>query len=53
MGVINVKISDEIEAEFRMELLKRKGAKKGAMGAAVEEALRLWIGAIKKAEASG
>lgn len=43
MGVINVKISDETENAFRMALLKNKGAKKGAMGEAVEEALKMWI----------
>ena len=48
MGVINVKISDETEAAFRMAILKHKGAKKGAMGEAVEEALKLWIAKFEK-----
>ena len=43
MGIINVKISDEIEQEFRIAVLKNKGAKKGAIGESVEEALKMWI----------
>lgn len=42
MGIINVKITDETEMAFRLELLKRKGSKKGAMGEAVDEALQIW-----------
>ena len=43
MGVINVKISDDTEKSFRMELLERMGYRKGIMGKAVDEALRNWI----------
>jgi len=43
MGVLNVEINDELEKQFRMKVLERKGAKKGALTEAVEEALRLWI----------
>lgn len=43
MGVINVKISDETEAFFRMELLKRWGSKKGVMGEQVDIALINWV----------
>ena len=42
MGVLRVEISDETEAVFRIELLRRKGAKKGALAEAVEEALKMW-----------
>ena len=48
MGIINVKISDEVEQEFRVELMKRGGYKKGAMGEAVEDALKIWIKTGKK-----
>jgi len=33
MGILRVEISDETEAVFRMELLRRKGAEKGALAA--------------------
>lgn len=46
MGVINVKISDETEGVFRIQLLIRKGSKKGGMGEAVDEALRIWSKSI-------
>jgi hypothetical protein len=42
MGVLRVEISDETEAAFRIELLRRKGAKKEALAEAVEEALQMW-----------
>jgi len=42
MGILRVEISDETEAIFRMELLRRKGAEKGALAEAVEEALQMW-----------
>lgn len=42
MGVLRVEISDETEAVFRIELFRRKGAKKGALAEAVEEALQMW-----------
>jgi len=43
MGVINVKISDETESKFRMELLRRFSSKKGVMGKQVDLALKNWI----------
>lgn len=42
MGILRVEISDETEAVFRMELLRRKGAEKEALAEAVEEALQMW-----------
>jgi hypothetical protein len=43
MGVLNVEIDDELEKQFRIEVVKRKGSKKGSLREAVEEALRLWL----------
>jgi hypothetical protein len=43
MGVINLKISDETETLFRIELLKRFTKKKGIMGEQVDVALRNWL----------
>ena len=42
MGILRVEISDETEAIFRKELLRRKGAEKEALTEAVEEALQMW-----------
>jgi hypothetical protein len=47
MGVLNVEIDDELEKQFRMKVLERKGSRKGALTEAVEEALKLWIEAGK------
>ncbi|MHA2164179.1 MAG: hypothetical protein ACXABF_17345 [Candidatus Thorarchaeota archaeon] len=43
MGVINLKISDETETLFRIELLKRFTKKKGIMGEQVDIALKNWL----------
>jgi len=43
MGIINLKISDETETLFRIELLKRFPKKKGIMGEQVDVALRNWL----------
>jgi hypothetical protein len=43
MGVLNVSVDDEVEREFRELVRKRFGPMRGALGAAVTEALRLWI----------
>lgn len=50
MGRLNVSIKDKIEAEFREEVFKRKGMKKGNLTKAVEEAMLLWISVPKKHE---
>jgi hypothetical protein len=50
MGVLNVEINDELEKEFRVKVLERKGSKKGALTEAVEEALKLWIEMGKASE---
>jgi hypothetical protein len=43
MGRINIAIDDTIEKEFRMEVGKRLGAKKGSIKIAIEDAIKLWI----------
>jgi metal-responsive CopG/Arc/MetJ family transcriptional regulator len=43
MGTLKVTIPDDLEREFREEIFKSKGMKKGNISKAVEEAIRLWI----------
>jgi metal-responsive CopG/Arc/MetJ family transcriptional regulator len=43
MGTLKVTIPDDLEKEFREEIFKSKGMKKGNISKAVEEAIRLWI----------
>ena len=43
MGQINLKISDELEKEFRKIAVKKFGAKKGFLKKALEDAIQLWI----------
>lgn len=43
MGELKVTISDEVYKRFREEVYKRKGAEKGNITEAVEEALEMWI----------
>lgn len=54
MSRIDVVISDRLEDEFRKEVFKSKGMKKGNLSKAVEEALTLWIKAEqnKRSEAA-
>lgn len=40
---INLVIDDEIDKQFRMEVAKRLGMKKGNIKIAIEEALKLWL----------
>ena len=48
MGRIDVLLSDELEREFREEVYKQKGMKKGNIKKAIEEAIKLWIETNKK-----
>ena len=43
MGRIILKISDDLEAQFRMEIAKRLGMKKGNIQIATEQAIKMWI----------
>ena len=48
MGNIKVILPDDLEQEFREEIFKSKGMKRGNITIAIEEAIRMWIGANKK-----
>jgi hypothetical protein len=43
MGKITLTLNDKLEKEFREEVFKRLGMKKGNMQTAIEEAIELWI----------
>jgi hypothetical protein len=43
MGRIDIVLSDDLETEFRQEVFKGMGMKKGNISLAVEEAIKMWI----------
>jgi hypothetical protein len=43
MARINLVIDDELDEQFRNEVAKRLGMKKGNIKIAIEEAIRQWI----------
>ena len=43
MGSIKIILSDALEKEFREEVFKKLGMKKGNITLAVEEAIKDWI----------
>ena len=43
MGILHVRIDDELEKRFRKKVLDVYGVKKGALAKAVEEAIKLWL----------
>jgi len=43
VGRLFVEIPDELDQSFRMKVLELHGAKKGALGKSVKEALELWL----------
>ncbi|HIJ97972.1 TPA: hypothetical protein H1012_02400 [archaeon] len=43
MGVLTIKVDEKVEKEFREEAVKKFGAKKGYLGSAVEDAMKLWL----------
>jgi hypothetical protein len=43
MARINLVIEDELDEQFRSEVAKRLGMKKGNLKIAIEEAFRFWI----------
>lgn len=43
MARIDVVLPDELENQLRVEIAKRYGGRKGDLGRAVEEAIRLWM----------
>ena len=44
MAYINLSIDDDLDKQFRNEVNQRLGMKKGNLKAAIEEAMRDWIG---------
>ena len=44
MGRIDVILPDDLDKKFRMEVVKRKGMKKGNIKESIEEAVINWIG---------
>lgn len=48
MGAIKVILSNNLEEQFRTEVFKSKGMKKGNLTEAIEEAVSMWIKAQKK-----
>jgi len=43
MGRIDIILPDDLEQEFRMEVAKQLGMKRGNLTLAVQEAIRSWI----------
>jgi len=43
MGILNVRLDNELEKRFRLEVVRRLGGKKGALRKATEEAIKLWL----------
>jgi len=43
VGILHVRIDDELEKKFRKKVLDVYGARKGALAKAVEEAIKLWL----------
>jgi len=43
MAYINLSIDDELDKQFRNEVNKRLGMKKGNIKIAIEDAMRMWI----------
>ena len=48
MGAIKVILPDDIEEQFRTEVFKSKGMKKGNLTLAIEEAIKMWIESEQK-----
>ncbi|KXA92113.1 hypothetical protein AKJ65_08030 [candidate division MSBL1 archaeon SCGC-AAA259E19] len=52
MGTITLSVNDEVEEEFRNIVKKNRSKKKGSLGKAATEALRLWVRKKKQEEIS-
>jgi len=42
-GIIHVRVSKDLEKEFRVEVARLYGGERGALTKAVEEAISLWL----------
>jgi len=43
MVKVTVEMDERLMRTFKMEVVRRKGKLKGALGEAMEEAIRLWL----------
>lgn len=43
MGKILVTVDDDLERQFRVEIARRLGGRRGDIKKAIEEAIRLWL----------
>lgn len=43
VGRLDIIIPDDLEKQFRMKVLDKFGAEKGALSKAMAEAMRLWL----------
>ena len=43
MGRIDIILPDDLEEEFRMEVAKELGMRRGNLTLAIQEAIKLWI----------
>jgi len=48
MGILVVKINDELEREFRKYAFLVFGQRKGSLSRAVEEAIRMWLTKVRE-----
>jgi hypothetical protein len=53
MARIDAVIDDNLEQEFRMEITKRLGGRKGDLSKALEEAIHLWVSQRSKNKMRG
>jgi len=49
MGRIDIILPDDLEEEFRAEVAKELGMRRGNLKIAIQEAIRLWIDARRRA----
>ncbi|KXA96405.1 hypothetical protein AKJ37_05330 [candidate division MSBL1 archaeon SCGC-AAA259I09] len=52
MGIITLSLDDEVEKEFRNMVDKTESNKRGSLGKAATEAMRLWIRKKRQKEIS-
>jgi len=52
MGRIEAVIPDKLDQEFRIEVIKRIGGKKGNLLRAITEAIELWVGSDETLKAA-